>query len=65
MCVCVVFINAAHVQCSNTPCQAASLSPSPSISYYANTDTDKVAILPTVNCLPKCISLSVYQIDVY
>ena len=32
---------------------------------YANTDTDKVAILPTVNCLPKCISLSVYQIDVY
>ena len=28
-------------------------------------DTDKVAILPTVNCLPKCISLSVYQIDVY
>ena len=26
---------------------------------------NKVAILPTVNCLPKCISLSVYQIDVY
>src|SRR4029434_7923373 len=31
----------------------------------AYTDTDKVAILLTINCLPKCIFLSVHQIDVY
>ena len=31
----------------------------------ANTVIDKVAILPIFNCLPKCISLSIYRMDVY